>query len=122
MNRDRDRRWIILAEDGRFVTLGRAADPTEEEIAQAEVAMRAQGLAGWLAVMEVNRYTSAHLNLLEVRLLAAPTRAFAEAVAAFHQQRCWWSVTMEGSALARSLLLRAAPDSDAASRLPLLRR
>lgn len=54
MDRDHERRWIILGEDGRFTTLARTSDPTEAEIAEVEAAMRAQGVAGWLAVMERN--------------------------------------------------------------------
>lgn len=40
------RRWIILVEDGRYSTLGRASDPSEQEIRRAEEALREQGLSG----------------------------------------------------------------------------
>ena len=43
-----DRRWVILGPDGRYVTLGRATDPSENEIQSAEEALRAQGSSGWL--------------------------------------------------------------------------
>ena len=43
-----ERRWIVLGTDGRYVTLGRASDPSEEEIRRAETSLRAQGLSGWL--------------------------------------------------------------------------
>ena len=42
----RDRRWIVLATDGKHATLGRAAQPTEAEVAQAASALAAAGLAG----------------------------------------------------------------------------
>jgi hypothetical protein len=80
--RSRERRWVIVSPDGRYVTLGRASDPSEEEILAAEEALRAQGAAGWLAVMEGNPYVGAVPRLMEVRPLAQPTTAFADAAAA----------------------------------------
>jgi hypothetical protein len=70
--RSRERRWVVLGTDGRYVTLGRNTDPSEDEITQAEDALRAQGLAGWLAIMEGNPYIGAVPHLIEVRPLAAP--------------------------------------------------
>lgn len=78
----RERRWIVLSTDGRYVTLGRASDPSEEEVRCAEEGLRVQGLAGWLAVMEGNPYVGAVPLLMEVRPLAGPTVPFAEAAAA----------------------------------------
>jgi hypothetical protein len=77
-----ERRWIIVVPDGRFSTLDRTSGPSEAEILSAEEALRAQGLAGWLAVMEGNPYIGAPPRLLEVRPLADPTSSFAEASAA----------------------------------------
>lgn len=81
-DRSRERRWIIIAPDGRFSTLGRASDPSEKEILAAEAALRDQGLAGWLAVMEGNPYVGATPKILEVRPLAGPTASFSAASAA----------------------------------------
>lgn len=81
-DRSRERRWIIVAPDGRYSTLGRASDPSDAEVRSAEEALRAQGLAGWLAVMEGNPYVGATPRLLEVKPLASPTSSFAEASAA----------------------------------------
>lgn len=39
-----ERRWIILAQDGRHVTMGRAAPPSEAEVEAAATALVAQGL------------------------------------------------------------------------------
>jgi hypothetical protein len=84
--RGRERRWVVVAPDGRFSTLGRASDPTEEEILAAvlaaEAALRAQGLAGWLAVTEGNPSVGAEPRRMEVRPLAGPRRAFPDAAAA----------------------------------------
>lgn len=80
--RSKERRWIVLGTDGRYVTLGRASDPSEEEVRGAEEGLRAQGLAGWLAVMEGNPYVGAAPRLLEVRPLAQPAVPFADAAEA----------------------------------------
>jgi hypothetical protein len=81
-DRVRKRRWVVVAPDGRYVTLGLHSDPTEEEILAAEDGLRHQGLAGWLAVMEGNPYVGPPPSLLEVRPLASPRGSFADAAAA----------------------------------------
>ena len=48
----RERRWIILAADGRHSTLGRSAAPDEEEVAKAASALAALGLAGWYVILD----------------------------------------------------------------------
>lgn len=65
-----------MAEDGRYVTLGRASDPSETEILNAEQALVAQGLAGWLAVMQGNPYVGTTPRLMEVRVLGKPKGSF----------------------------------------------
>ena len=47
-----ERRWIILAQHGRHVTMGRAALPSEPEVEAPAAAWVAQGLAGWLATLD----------------------------------------------------------------------
>jgi hypothetical protein len=82
LERSRERRWIVVAPDGRFTTLGRASDPSEAEILAAENGLRAQGLAGWLAIMEGNPYVGEAPRIMEVRPLADPATPFSEASAA----------------------------------------
>jgi hypothetical protein len=82
-----DRRWILLGEDGRFVTLGRATDPSEGEIDRAEQALRAEGLAGWLAIMSGSPYATAVPTVLMIRPLANPTGSFEAAAEAFKAAR-----------------------------------
>jgi hypothetical protein len=48
----REQRWIILATDGRHVTLGRDAAPTVAEVAQAASALTAIALTGWLVRLD----------------------------------------------------------------------
>jgi hypothetical protein len=76
VQRRADRGWIVLGEDGRYVNLGRASDPTEEEILKCETALVTQGLSGWLAVMEGNAHTGPAPRLMEVRPLGSPSVTF----------------------------------------------
>lgn len=79
----RERRWIILADDGRHVTLGRDSDPSDAEVAQTGDGLRMQGLGGWLAMLEGHYYQSrSPISLLMVRAVApssGPTWENAEA-------------------------------------------
>ncbi len=77
-----ERRWIILSEDGRYATIGRATDPSPDDISRIEGAMQAQGLAGWLAVMEGDPHTGPMPRLMEVRPMLAPVTLFTDAQAA----------------------------------------
>lgn len=81
-DKTRERRWIVLGEDGRFVTLGRQSDPTEAEIGHAEASLERQRLSGWLAVMEGNPYVGPLPHLMCVKPLSGPSRPFSEAAAA----------------------------------------
>lgn len=74
-----DRRWVIVSEDGRYTTIGRASDPTDAQLREAEDALRRQGLAGWLAVMSGSAYGRKVPSLMVVRPLASPTKSWHEA-------------------------------------------
>jgi hypothetical protein len=83
-----DRSWIVLAEDGRHVTLGRANDPDAAELASLAETMHAQGLAGWLAVMEGDYHAHwATPTVMLVRALTPVTVEWGAAVAAFQDRR-----------------------------------
>lgn len=88
-----ERRWLILGEDGRHVWLGRATDPSEAEIREAEAGLVRQGLAGWLAVSEGVYYSADRMHLLEVRTLGTPATVFGDAAQRFHDRR---AETMRG--------------------------
>ena len=83
----RERRWLVLGEDGRHIWLGRATDPSEEEIVDAERALKSAGQAGWLAVSEGVYYGTGRLSLLRVRALADPTGSWDDAVSRFQTTR-----------------------------------
>lgn len=88
MKAESETRWIVLASDGRHVTLGRHTDPTEEEIANTEAALTRAGLGGWLAVMR-GRYYDARRQpeLLMVRSLGNPVDSWEDASDAFESIR-----------------------------------
>jgi hypothetical protein len=80
-------RWIVLATDGRHVTLGRHSDPTEEQIQAAESGLKAAGEAGWLAVMKGQYHSRRPVELLMVRPLGAPAETWEAAIGAFEVVR-----------------------------------
>ena len=74
-----DRRWIVLGSDGRYVSLGKASDPSPEEIRGTETALKEQGSSGWLAVMDGSPWGKSLPTLMEVKPLADPAGSFGEA-------------------------------------------
>ena len=64
-----ERRWIILAQDGRHVTMGRAAPPSDAEIGAAAAALTAQGLAGWLTTLDGSYWSRRRVTLAPVQML-----------------------------------------------------
>jgi hypothetical protein len=82
-----DPRTIVLAEDGRFVTLGRHSTPTEAEVAQAGEGLARHGFAGWLATMSGTFYARRCPTLTMLRPIAGSPdeRLWQQAVGAFQQ-------------------------------------
>ena len=81
------RRWIVLGQDGRHVTLGRAA-PSAEEIAAAGGALARQGLAGWLATLDGDYWGHGRVALAPVQIIgAAAALDWLAAADAFEQAR-----------------------------------
>jgi hypothetical protein len=87
-DRSQDRRWIILGEDGRHVSLGRARDPSPEELDRAGAALEGQGTGGWLAILEGDYFAPRRrVRLMMVRPLTRHTGSWEEAAAAFEKIR-----------------------------------
>jgi len=81
-----DRRWIVLAEDGRYVTLGRATDPATSELDGAEASMKSAGIRGYLAVLGGSPHAQEPPEIVLVRPLAdAAPEGFAAACEAFRR-------------------------------------
>ena len=83
----RERRWIVLAEDGRHSTIGRHTDPSEEELNRAGDALRANGQGGWLAVTDGQYHSRGKLSVMMVRELAPPRTSWENALTAFQVAR-----------------------------------
>jgi hypothetical protein len=82
------RRWIVLGQDGRHVTLGRAAPPSAEEITAAGDALARQGLAGWLATLDGDYWGRGRVTLAPVQIIGMPAVLdWPAAVAAFDSAR-----------------------------------
>ena len=83
-----ERRWIVLGQDGRHVTMGRAAPPSEAEVEAAATALTAQGMAGWLATLGGAYWARGAVMLEWVRVLVTCAQMdWIAAVTAFHAAR-----------------------------------
>ena len=83
----REKRWLIVAEDGRHSTIGRHTDPTESEIILSGQRLDEMELAGWLAVLNGPSYGNNPVSLLMVRPIARKTGEWAAAEMRWHEQR-----------------------------------
>ena len=79
----RERRWVVISEDGRHATPGRHTDPSEEEIRTAEVALAASGTAGWLAVTEGVYSSRDAMTVLQVHVLGTSSVGWQDASSRF---------------------------------------
>ena len=78
-----DRRWVLVTDDGAVSTLGRATDPTAEELARVEETLLARATGGWLAVQSHSFHRGPPPpTFVAVRRLAAEGLSFEDAVAA----------------------------------------
>jgi hypothetical protein len=83
----RERRWIILGDDGWHVTVGRHTDPSPEEVDRAAEILRQTGAGGWLAVTDGLYYGRGGLSVMMVREIAPSRRTWEEALVLFHGTR-----------------------------------
>jgi hypothetical protein len=82
------RTWIVLGQDGRHVTLGRAALPTDEDIGAASAALDAQGLGGWIVTLDGSYWGRGSVTLAPVQTIGADaTLDWPAAVTAFLDAR-----------------------------------
>ena len=76
-------RTVIIADDGRYVTLGRYSQPSEDELQAARDALAKQGIGAWLATMHGTFYQRRAPKLTMIRELVPPRVTWDAAVAAF---------------------------------------
>jgi hypothetical protein len=79
---DRERRWAVIALNGRHTWLGRHSDPSDAELADVTRALAAHGAVAWLAIVEGVYYSPGELSVMQVRPLNG-TGSFEDAVSAF---------------------------------------
>lgn len=65
----KERRWAIIASDGRHVWLGRHTDPSSQELERAAEDLARARVPGWLAVTEGVFYSDDDLVVMMVRPL-----------------------------------------------------
>jgi hypothetical protein len=81
-------RWILLGLNGAFVTLSRAAPPTEADILHASQQLDQQGLIGWLVQLHGDFYNrNRRVQLTMLRLMSRKEGLFDMAEDAFHKRR-----------------------------------
>jgi hypothetical protein len=82
-----DRRWVLVTDDGTVNTIGRARDPSSEELEQLEQALVGQGLGGWLATQSHSFHRAPpEPTFVAVRRLGAIGKSFEETVQAAHRR------------------------------------
>jgi hypothetical protein len=69
-------RWTVLAEDGRYSSVGRHREPDAEDIARIEDGLRQAGVGGWLAIMSHSAYVPGLPEVVEVRTFGSPNVDF----------------------------------------------
>jgi hypothetical protein len=74
-------RYIVISEDGRYVTLGTSA-PSVADVLRAGADLRGLGLRGWIALASGSFHGRAKPRLSVVQPLNDPEHGFADAVAA----------------------------------------
>ena len=83
-----ERRYLVVAADGRHTTLGRHAEPNEEELDTAAEGLDCLGLAGWSVLSEGRYYASEDtVSLLPIRRLTSADGDWASAVTGFQKRR-----------------------------------
>lgn len=83
----RERRWLIIAGDGRHVTVGRDTDPSPVEIERAGAQLDGIPTAGWLVVSEGVYHSDEQITLLMVRRIAGEAGTWEEAEHLWHEIR-----------------------------------
>lgn len=70
---ERERRWAVIGlVDGRasHVWLGRATDPTDDEVERSAAPLRERGISAWLAVTEGVYWSDDAMTAVPVRCLS----------------------------------------------------
>ncbi len=83
-----ERRYLLIAVDGRHTTLGRATEPDQEALDTAAEGLDSLGLAGWYVLSEGRYYSQEDkISLLPIRRLTSSDGDWNAAAAAFQAKR-----------------------------------
>lgn len=83
-----ERRFLVVASDGRHVTVGRHVHPDEIALIESAGRLDAEGLTGWLAYAEGDYHDPrGNLAMIPVRRITAQEGAWDLAEEAFHARR-----------------------------------
>lgn len=83
----REKRWMLLTTTGHHSWVGRATDPSSEEITAFEATFHARGISGWLAACDGDYWCGNDISLMEVKPLNVPKTPFSAARDAFLRLR-----------------------------------
>lgn len=83
----REKRWLVVTEDGSHATLGRHTDPAEHEIAEIGRRCDQLGLAAWLAVSEGRYHSRDRMSLMMVRPITEKVADWPEAERLWNERR-----------------------------------
>ena len=83
-----ERRYLVIAADGRHSTLGRHVEPDEGTLDTAAESLNSLGLAGWYVVSEGRYYVpSDTISLLPIRRLTLSDGDWGSAATNFLRRR-----------------------------------
>lgn len=83
-----ERRYLVVAADGRHTTLGRETEPDDEALDTASEGLDSLGLAGWYVLSEGRYYVpDDNISLLPIRRLTSADGVWDAAAAEFHRRR-----------------------------------
>jgi hypothetical protein len=71
-----DPRWIVLTEEGHINMIGRHTEPSQAEIERVEIAMGANGVRGWIAIMDRSAYAAGRPEFMVVQEMREPKISF----------------------------------------------
>ena len=83
----RERRWLVVTQDGDHTTLGRHSDPSHEEVAKFGASLDEKCVAGWLVISEGGYYNSEPVTLTMVHRITKRDGDWTEAERRWHQIR-----------------------------------
>lgn len=83
----KEKRWLVVADDGHHSTIGIRTDPSPEEILSVGESLDSAGMAAWLVVSDGSYYEEGVVTLLMVRRITNRKGDWADAEWRWHRLR-----------------------------------